>query len=588
MFTNQNRMQSYIRTIFVYLKRHWVTILIFTVLFVLFFMNAFHEKYPDEFDSIVGGRYITMGLVPYRDWFQHHQPGAYVMAAVILSFSGISFVKFRIGWAIVIFIITSLGYYILRKRFPNKNLTFYLVFLYTIALAGTYFWWNMLLADTLAAYLLLPAFALLFMKEYESDTFDLVDLMLIGGFTFLAWFTSMTYMYVIGAISVYALWLYISRSPKNERTWKKIISGIGVIFFPYILFALWLLVTGSLRDWYFASVYYNQAYYIYNYPHAPGTLVNPVRYAVVIFNQFINNYVLALGGVTGFPIIDPGQVTYALSSFAAILLIIFTGRWMFLFPLLITLIYSNARSNPQTIRETDYQSAVYIMTSMFNGLYTLVAVKDLINNKKILLSSKILASVLMVLLTIYWIATPIYYAQRMMQKYYDKYMGTAPLIYDRPQIARYVNAIIDSTDMAWVGPFSFEELFYLKNIRIPSKYHWFLQFAQNTKIGPEMIQEMTKNMPKVIVFQRNYTPWGGDPVTMNGFFQKFLDENYFRIYTLNVTLPDREYKWKIGNTINYDLDGDFNFDKRYQDQIIDKLLSLGYIESVPKQTIKNK
>lgn len=565
-----------------FLRRHWKTMLIFGCLFLIFFLNAFHEKYPDEFDSIVGGKYIDMGLVQYRDWFQHHQPGAYVMASLILPFTGISFVRFRIGWAIAIFAINCLGYYVLRRRFPAKDLTFYLVMLFTIALAGTYFWWQMLLADSLAAYLILPAFSLLFMKDYYQEKFEKVDLAIVGGFAFLCWFTSMTYIYIAGAISVYAIWLYVTRRVRRMTIWKSFFTGLGIVAAPYILFGLWLVITGSVKDYYFASIYYNSAYYIYNYPHAPGQMVNPIRYAVVIFNDFVNNYMLALGGVTGLPITNPGQVTFAFSSFAAILLVVFTGRWTFLFPLLITLVYSNARSNPQSIRETDYQSAVYVMTSMFNGLFTLSVLKELLDSKKLKVSAAISASALMLLLTIYWIATPVFYAQRMMQKYYDKYMGKAPLIYDRPDVAQYVNAIVDEKDTAWVGPFAFEELFYLKTKQIPSKYHWFLQFAQDTKIGPGLVADMKKNMPKVIVFQRHFAPWGGDASTFNGFFQKFLDENYFRIYMLNSTLPDIEYKWKIGNTLNFDIDGDFNFDKRYQKQIIDKLLSLGYIEAVPK------
>ncbi len=565
-----------------FFKNHWKTLLIFGCLFALFFLNAFHEKYPDEFDSILGGRYLDMGLLQYRDWFQHHQPGAYVVAALILPFTGISFVRFRVGWALVIFAINALGYYILRRRFPTKNLTFYLVMLFTIALAGTYFWWQMLLADSLSAYVLLPAFALLFMKDYYGSKFEKIDLIIVGIFSFLSWFTSMTTIYIVAAISAYALWLYVMSRGRRASWWKTTLSGGIILAAPYITYALWLLVTGSLKDWYFASIYYNSAYYIYNYPHAPGQMVNPVRYAVVILNEFINNYVLALGGVTGLPITNPVQVTFAFSSFAAILLVLCTGKWAFLFPLLVTLVYSNARSNPQSIRETDYQSAIYVMTSMFNGLFTLSVLKEMLDSKKLKASGTVAASALMLLLLVYWIATPIFFGQRMWQKYFDKYMGKAPLIYDRPQVAPYINAIIDKGDMAWVGPFNFEELFYLKTTKIPSKYHWFLQFANETKIGPELIADMTKNRPKVIVFRRNFTPWGGDAYSFNGFFQTFLDQYYFRIYTLNATLPDVEYKWKIGNTQNFDLDGDFNFDKRYQKQIIDKLLSLGYIEAVPK------
>lgn len=565
-----------------FLKRHWKTIVIFAALLVLFLLNAFHEKYPDEFDSLLGGRYIDMGLLQYRDWFQHHQPGAYVVAAILLPFTGLSFVRLRVAWAAVIFGINVLGYWILRRRFPKKNLTFYLIFMFTVALAGTYFWWQMLLADSLAAYCIIPAFALLFMKDYYRSKVETIDLIIISGFAFLTWYASMTYIYIVAVMSAYAFFLYLSGRSKSERFWPAALRGAGIVGAPYIIFVLWLVATGSVKDYYFASVVYND-YYIYNFPHhIPGTMINPIRYAVVILNNFINNYLLALGGVTGFPLTNPAQVTFALSSFAALILVIITGRFPFLIPLLVMLVYSNARSNPQSIRQTDYQSAVYVMTSMFSGLFTISALKELIDEKRLKLSGLLVAGSLMLLLVLYWIFTPVYFGQKMFQKYYDKYMGTAPLIYDRPQVANYVNAIINPGDEAWVGPFAFEELFYLHINTIPSKYHWFLQWAPATKIAPGLIADMTKNRPKVIVFQRNYAPWGGDASQFNGFFQKFLDTYYFRIFTLNATLKTVQYKWTIGNTQNYDIDGDFNFDKRYEKQIIEKLLSLGYIKAVPK------
>lgn len=564
-----------------FLRSHWKTIVIFGLLLAIFFLNAFHESYPDEFDSLVGGKYIDMGLLQYRDWFQHHQPGAYVMAALILPFTGLSFVKFRAGWALVLFGINVLGYVILRRRFPTKNLAFYLVLLFTVGLAGTYFWLHMLLADTLAAYLLLPSFALLFMKDYYREKFDLTDLILVTGFAFLSWFTSMTYIYVVGAVSVYAIGLFVARRKQNQSFGRSLFTGTAAVVAPYAAFMLWLLVTGSLKDWYFASVYYNQAYYIYNYPHAPGTLVNPIRYAVVIFNDFVNNYMLALGGANRWPIVDPIQVTFALSSFAALILVVMTGRWLFLFPLLVTLIYSNARSNPQSIRQTDYQSAVYVVTSMFNGLFTLSALKELVDSKKLKLSGTIVVATLMLVLGLYWVATPLFFGQQMMQKFYNKYMGNAPLIYDRPVVAPIVNQLITKDDYVWIGPFSFEELFYLKTTKLPSKYHWFLQHAASSKIKDELIADLTKNRPKIIVFDRGFAPWGGDPHGYNYFMTDFLDKNYFRIFKLNETLTDYQYRWKISP--DADINGQFNFDNMRKEEILSELEAKGFLEKIPKK-----
>lgn len=538
-----------------FMRKYWETILIFGLLFVIFVTNAFHEKYPDEFDSIVGGRYITEGRLPYRDWFQHHQPGAYVMAATILPFSGQSFVKFRIGWEIILYAMLVSSYVLLKRRLPKRDLSFYVVLLFVLGLSGTYFWGHMLLADTLAGYFLLPAFALLFLKDYYRDKFETEDLLIVGGFAFLSWFTSMTYIFIIAAISLYALYLY-----------RKPLRGLLILAIPYIVFGLYLLVTGSVADYYWANVVYNTNYYIYNYPHDPGQPINPIRYAVVIIDAFINNYLPALWGVAGFPISNPVQVTLAFSSFAAIALVILRGRWLFLFPLLAVLVFSNARSNPQSIRETDYQAFVYIITSMFNGLFSLWALRE---------EKKPAFVALYLVLLLYWIATPLYLGMKMEQKFFPKYMGDAPLIYSRPQIVQYINAIVQPDDYVYIGPFEFEELFYL-NAKQPSKYHWFLNHAATSKIKDELMTDLEKHKPKVIVFQRGFAPWGGDASTYNWWMTDFLDREYFRIFTLG------GYRWKLENPINFDIDGTFNFDKRYSQEILDKLLSLDYIEPISK------
>jgi len=563
-----------------FMIRHWKTVALFFVLLLLFVTNAFHEKYPDEFDSIVGGRYIAEGKLPYRDWFQHHQPGAYVMAATIMPFSGQSFVKFRIGWEIMLFGMLVTSYMLLRRRLPGRDLTFYVILLFVLGISATYFWGHMLLADTLAGYFLLPAYALIFLKEYYRDSFEIEDLLISGAFLFLSWFTSMTYIFIIAVLSLYAYYLYVSSAHDFERR-KRFLNGLLLLAVPYVVFGAYLLVTGSLMDYLWANVVYNTNYYIYNYPHEPGQPINPVRYAAVIADTFINNYLPALWGVSGLPIGNPVQVTLALSSASALILVIVTGKWLFLIPLLVTMVFSNARSNPQQIKETDYQAFVYIITSMFNGLFVISALRDLINHERVDIAKRTALSALFITIVLYWIATPLFFAMKMEQKFFPKYMGKAPIIYTRPQVAQYVNAIVSPQDFAYIGPFEFEELFYM-NARQPSKYHWFLDHAAKNKIKDELIRDLGNNRPRLIVFQRDFAPWGGDPKTYNWWMSEFLDKNYFRIFTLNSELNGIEYRWKLAKTQNFDIDGTFNFDRRYQQEILEKLISLGYIEKLEK------
>jgi hypothetical protein len=441
----------------------------------------------------------------------------------------------------------------------------------------------MLLADTLAAYLFIPAYLLLLYKDFYRERFERIDLLLVTLFAFLVWFTSMTYLYALAGIILYAMYLYAKSEREHKSSWKKILIDMGVtVGTPYILWFLFLLLTGSLKDYYFANVVYNQEYYIFNYPRAPGAHFNPIRYAVIIANDFVNNYLPALWGALQFPIGDPMQVTLAVSDAVFFVVLIMTGRLTFIFPFLLSLIYSCARGNPQQIKETDYWASVYIVFSFINGVFALAALTDILNKAKETVSNRVIAGALLLVLWVYWLFMPANMFLRMEDKYFPKYMGQLPLIYDRPQVAPMVNALVSPNDYAWIGPFDFEELFYLKT-KIPSKYHWFLDPAAKSKIKDEMVADFNRTMPKVVVFRRNYAPWGGESRSFNYFMQDFLDAHYFRIYLLNGTLKDYQYKWKVGNTANFDIDGDFNFLKSDQDALLAKLISLGYLEKVPKK-----
>lgn len=567
-----------------FLKRvPWHVVAIFFFIFLLFLVNTFHEEYPDEYDSITGGLYITQGRLPYRDWFQHHQPLAYVLASILLPFGGRSFVRFRVLLALAFFALNIGAYFVLKKRFKKRNLNFYLVYLVVLALSTTYFWGQMLLADTLAAYLIIPVYALLLLSEFYQKKFESCDLLIVSLFAFFAWLTSLSYMFLLAGLNVYALYLFFKserqKQTANRKIFKKAVLILGL---PYLVFFLYLVSTKSLGEWFFANITYNQRYYIYNYPKPPGAPINPMRYAIVIAYNFFGDFFPLLASVKNFVFENPFNVTLAISNAIFFIYLLLKKRYVFLFPFLITLVYSSVRSSPFGIHETDYQASVYILTSFVNGIFVFFALKESLDKREFSYSRKVIGSVLLIILSIYWFFNSFFIFLRFSQKFYPKYMGELPLIYDRPKIAPIINQLVDKDEYSWVGPFEFKELFYLQT-KVPSKYHWFLDHAvKSEKIKNEMIADFTKNKPKVIVFKRNYTPWGGDASTFNYFFTDFLDENYFRIFMLNQELEGFEYKWQIGNPRDFDIDGDFNFDKARRETIIRKLLDLGLIKEVAR------
>ncbi|OGG01342.1 hypothetical protein A2Z33_02930 [Candidatus Gottesmanbacteria bacterium RBG_16_52_11] len=560
-----------------FVRQYRVLFFIITTLLALFLVNAFHEEYPDEYDSISGGKFITQLKVPYRDWFQHHQPGAYALAALILPFSGQSFVRFRVFLAVSFFTICIAGFAVIRRRVRQKNHLFYLYLLFSVTLGATYFWGQMLLADTLSAYLILPAYALLIMKVYYGERLEPADIWIICGLAFLTWFTSMTYTFALFGLTAFTVFTYF-RQQGRARIRQAIKTVFLAAVLPYTLFFLFFTLTGSLRDYYFANITYNQNFYIYSYPRPPGAPVNPVRLAVVITNDFIREFTAAVMRVQFLPFDQPLPTAFGLSAIALIALFLRKRRVLLALLVLYMAIFVNARSNPGSLKETDYQAAVYIILSLFNGFFALSEISRLLNGKLITSTWRLLLSALLVLTGSFVIASQVFFLNRYLQKFFPKYMGTMPLIYDRPQIAPYVNAITSKGDYAYIGPFEFKEVFYLENARMPSRFHWFLDHAARSKIKDELIADLSKNRPKVIVFKRKYAPWGGNASDYNKFFTDFLDANYFRIFELNDGGKSDIYRWKIANTQDFDIDGDFNFDKNRKEEIIRNLIEAGLIE----------
>src|SRR3989304_8135386 len=102
-------MPPVVRRLWQLISGHKYLVLSLLFLLAILLVNSLHEEYPDEFDSIVGGKYILEGKLPYRDWFQHHQPGAYVLAALLLPVSDGSFVRSRIAFSFLFLVICFLG-----------------------------------------------------------------------------------------------------------------------------------------------------------------------------------------------------------------------------------------------------------------------------------------------------------------------------------------------------------------------------------------------------------------------------------------------------------------------------------------------
>ena len=118
-------------------EKHYFAVLFVLVMLAIFLINSVHESYPDEFDNILGGWYILHGRLIYTGFFTHHGPIAYFIAALVEIFSGRSFVRFRLVYAVFLLAYFLWTYLFLNKRVGTIKSRPYLYFIPVIAITAT-------------------------------------------------------------------------------------------------------------------------------------------------------------------------------------------------------------------------------------------------------------------------------------------------------------------------------------------------------------------------------------------------------------------------------------------------------------------
>jgi hypothetical protein len=538
------------------------------VLTLIFVGNTLHESYPDEFDNISGGRFILRGIFPYSGFLAHHGPFAYYLSVVINIFSGVSFVHFRFVYTFFLVCLLYLYYRLIKNRFTDAS-NFLKPYFLVLGITATYFWLHMMLADSLSAFMLILPYFYLILLSLRNKKLDLKDIAIVSIPLAATLLTALTYSFMVAGLYLFlaVLWL---RS-RHKLLAQTSLKAIGIVLSPYLIFVFTLLSTGATRDYYFQNITYNEQYYIDNYPRAEGvTTINPLRYAVVVAKTSLNYITDGAGDVFRFNVYTPKEIPLLGMDLLLLIVFIATGNYLSLIPVMIMLLFSTPRSNLMSLKEIDYQSAVYIVLSLGSGMLLIAEMckrKLLGTYKDVIISAATLLATLYLLIFVTAMLRP--YAD----KTYNKFMGAAPTIYDRPEIAPAINLLVTKDEYAWIGPFAFEELYYMK-AKLPSNYHWLLPAnAKSEKIRVEMMADFNANKPKVIIFDSGFSAFGAPPSSFNYFMMDFINAHY----TLLDKMADNQgnkYKCNIGKLKDFVCEGKFYLRNDLKDEMVDKMLKL--------------
>ena len=552
-----------------FIKRNYLSIIGFLLLFFIILTNQVHQAYPDEFENILGGIFILKGRLPYSGFFTHHNPFAYFFAVPIALLSGASFVKFRIILGVV-YLASFIAFFIyIKKRFSGLERATLTFFYALIVLGSTYMWGHMLLADSLSALLLAPVYITILFSSINKREMQTGDIWLISILSAFALLTSSSLIFAVCIIYLFTLILVFT---KQKKTFRKLIKLIFIFSSPYLIFLFYLLVTGSLEDFYLQSIRYNTDIYI----SLPGGVhsSNPIRIAIIYFNEFMKNFRAIATLIKDFNFYSPFAHALVLSNLVIIAYLVFSRQFLLAGFVFLMLVYSSLRGNPYETKETDYQSIQYHYLSLFNGVFVLGHLWDEIVNKRIDRARKLFYSFFIILLGVYMFFLSWEFFGKWWEKSYLKYMGEQPLIYDRPPVAEVLNNVISENEYYFIGPFDFEDQVYL-NSKPASKYIVVLiGMDRSDRIQKELIADLKRNKPKIIVFHQGFFFFSGE-IPAGTFINELLETDYVTFKQMG--LEEKGYSFNVGKLDIYDLRYNFFILKEKQEEILNLFIEKGYI-----------
>jgi len=553
------------------------------VLVVLFFfigiINSVHEMYPDEFDNILGGRYLLEGKVIYKDFFTHHAPVAYYVAVFPQIFSGVNFVQFRLVYAVMLGLYLLWTYRFILRRFPAEYSRIYLFVLFVLQISMTFFWGHMLLADSITALFFLPVFAYCVGTVLYERSISAWDMCVVSLLLFLGLFSSLTYTFFVAVVYLFlfARILLI----KENRKLSLLGKFIGISLLPYLIIFFVFLLQGNLVEFYKQSFEFNKNYYLYNYPRPEGsTAFNPIRYVISITYTFFSNISGLLVQISAPNLQYPLQQTLAVGNVCFIVYLVLRKRIMLTVLTIGLIVFANVRSNPLSSQDNDYQIAVYLVLSLFICIVFLWRGYESFGKSNVYPGIQFITKGMFGITAFLFFFSLIFLSRQFLDKAYGKYMGMSPLIYNRPELAPIINAAVDRDDYAWIGPFAFEDLWYME-AEIPSRYHIMIPAMKNAGYVEKLTEEVREKQPKVIYFDKIFFVLGRSPESYGRPFLEYLDQEYVRY--IDYRDGDLTYISVKPVTLKTDIEAKLYIRKDVVPEITERLLQEGFIRSVLRE-----
>jgi len=508
-----------------FLKNNFWEAGVFLFSFFVFLFNARYVSYPDEFVNLLAAKSILNGGIAYRDFFDHHLPLAWYLGSIFLIFSFGSYTIFRLFWSLFNFVLLSFLAFYIKKKY-QKVYPFYLIFLVFYPLTALYFWFHLYLADSLAVLFFTLSFWLLLLQTFfKKDLKEKYYVSILVSFlNFCLVFSSATFVYLTFFLYLWQLYL-IGLNRKN------IMFFVFFSSLPYLIYGLYLILTGTFFDFYFANFVYNTKLYISIPNYVKGTHFNPAKFALTLIDNFWQNYVVLLTQIKHLDLYLPIGVLAGLGSLILFLILLTTklpiGAIYFF-----VLSFSAPRSNIQKFSETDYQASLFLVLGLIASIFSFYF---LYQNKFKEIFWEDLSRLVKILLFIFGFFSFLFLGQNFYHKFFSVYTQKMPSVYNFSYVADFIDQIIEKNEYYWIGPYEPHHEFFVKKGKLPGKYPTLLpQFREDDYLKNDFLSQFKKNKPLILIFNHQASIFMTPANEFGRFFLDWLERNYVNLDQLKI------------------------------------------------------
>src|SRR3989344_999681 len=542
-------------------------VIFFLVVFSLFMINASYVSYPDEFVNVMAGKFINAGKIPYREFFDHHVPFAWYIAALILKIHASSFVVFGLIWGALSFIsLAAVGIWV--RKHAKTHYRAFLLFLLMYPLLAVYFWLHLFLADSLAALLFSIIVWFLLVLSY-SKKITVKIMLLTSLLTFFLIFSSLTYIYVGMMLYVWQIYLLGFRI-------KKLIYFCVFSLLPYLIYAGYLFLTKSLYDFYFANIVYNLDLYITIPNYAKGRFFNPLKFALTLIYNFWGDYLSKLTTVKDLNLYLPINMAAIVGSFT-LLFLLFRAHIVLGVIFFFLLSFSAPRGSVKDFNETNYQIGVFLALGVISAIFSLWLLLKT-NVKHILVED--LRRVIQFLLTIFLFFSLIFLAKNTYDKWYLRYTQKMPSVNDKAATAVFLDEILTKGDYYWVGPYEPHEIFFVRIGQLPGRYSVMLpQYSESEHLKKFFIADFDRNPPKIIIFKTDTGIFGNPTYKFGSFLLEWMKNKYTLLTDIQgIRILKSPSSFKLGTHLY--------LSNTWREELLESLERHKYLDLTKQETIR--